>query len=106
MIWTTTVSLGPVIDETSNRSLRLQIVVVVEAVDGEVLDVHAVRRISRHLLVGELDEFLGRGRFTRGYPVYGNYPPNYPPYSHYINGPDGMWAEILFGAWSFVRSLF
>jgi hypothetical protein len=70
-------------------------VVVVAAVDEEVYDVDVVRRLVLHLRAKELDEFLGRGRYMRGFPVYANYPSNYAPYSNYMNGPGGRCSTIL-----------
>ncbi len=33
--------------------------------------------------------FLGRGRFSRGLPFYGNFRRGYSPYTNYVNGRGG-----------------
>ena len=69
---------------------------VVAAVDEEVNDVDVVRSPVLILPARELDAFLGRGHYMRGFPVYANYPPNYAPYSNYMNAPGGKCSTILF----------
>ena len=60
---------------------------VVIVVDGEIFNVAEVGRLLLNIHVIGFIPVLGRGRFTRGRPYYGNYRRIYSSYSNYTFGP-------------------
>ena len=65
-----------------------QVVAVVSEVVYDVVVVSVVVVVERRIHVVS----LGRGRVSRGLPLYENYPREYSPYSDYMNGYRGQYG--------------